>query len=162
MLTLPACAQTIAGPSPSRSAAASGPGCIAPLASTGIRVAPAEPKPSNRSAFSSETWASSPTRMRTGGAPLSPSSSTSQPALASTRWRPEASPTRFAIVAPVTKPTRASRGSPSASSSQRAVTSSTAAPAGETTRPKCGPSQVETSQSAATVTGSAPPVTKPK
>ena len=100
--------------------------------------------------------------MRTGGAPVSPCSSTSQPTLASTRWRAEASPTRLAIVAPVTKPDAGGARESSASSSQRDVTSSTAAPAGDTTRPKCGPSQVETSQSAATVTGSAPPVTKPK
>ena len=66
------------------------------------------------------------------------------------------------MVAPVTKPTRAVAGNARACSSQRAVTSSTAAPAGETARPKCGPSQVDTSQSAATVTGRAPPVTKPK
>ena len=41
---------------------------------------------------------------------------------------------KLAIVAPVVKPTAALRGSPSASSTQRSATASTAAAAGELTR----------------------------
>ena len=66
------------------------------------------------------------------------------------------------VVAPVAKPTAAPLGSPSASSTQRSATASIAAAAGELTRLKPFWSHAETSQSAPSAAGSAPPVTKPK
>ena len=69
---------------------------------------------------------------------------------------------KLAIVAPVVNPTPALPGSPSASSTQRSVTASTAAAAGELTRLNAFWSQALTSQSAASAAGRAPPVTKPK
>ena len=61
-------------------------------------------------------WACSPHRMRTGGAPMRPSSSTFQPAFASTAWRAAARHVVLAAWPPVTKPTLASAGSPKRSS----------------------------------------------
>ena len=69
---------------------------------------------------------------------------------------------KFAIVAPVVKPTAAVAGRPSASSTQRSATASIAAAAGELTRLKAFWSHAEVSQSAASAAGRAPPVTKPK
>ena len=76
------------------------------------------------------TCASSPATTSTAGAPMSPSSPTSQPARSRTAWRAAASPVKFAICPPVTKPTLASGGRPKRSSSQPAATSSTTAAAG--------------------------------
>ena len=59
---------------------------------------------------------SSPTTMRTGGAPCKPRAATSQPTSASTRCRAAASAVKLAIIPPVTNPTDAAGGSPSRSS----------------------------------------------
>ena len=66
-----------------------------------------------------------------GGAPTSPSSSTSQPARASTRCRPAARPTVLAACPPVTSPNDAGSGRPSRSFSQTPAASSAMAAAGE-------------------------------
>ena len=77
--------------------------------------------------------------------------------------RPAPRPARvkFAIVAPVVKPTPASAGSPSSSRSQPAATSSAAAAAGVgSAKPPICP-QAEVSQSAATPAGCEAPITQP-
>ena len=71
-------------------------------------------------------------------------------------------PVKFAIVAPVAKPTPASAGSPSASSTHRSATASTAAAAGDDVRVKPFWSHADASQSAPSAAGSTPPVTNPK
>ena len=97
-----------------------------------------------------------------GGAPKSPSASTSQPARSRTEWRAEASPQRLAWVAPVTNAPPDSRGRSRISSSQRSAACSNAA------TPGVGPcsaafwSHAVASQLDATVIGNAPPMTKPK
>ena len=82
--------------------------------------------------------------------------------LRSTASRPAASPVKFDIVAPVTKPTALPSGSPSRSSSQALATSSTALCAGVTRRRPEFWSQALTSQSAARAAGWVPPMTNPK
>ena len=113
-------------------------------------------------ALNREGCASSPTTTVIGGAPNSPSDSTSQPSRASTSWRAAASATKFATVAPVTKATSDEAGRPRSSSSQRRATDSSVAPIGDATTRPAGWSQAAASQFAATVTGSEPPMTKPK
>ena len=93
---------------------------------------------------------------------MSPCSSTSQPARASSAPRAAASPVTFAICAPVVSPTPESSGSPSSSSNHPHATSSTTAAAGEETALNAFWSQADASQSAASAAGSAPPVTNPK
>lgn len=73
-----------------------------------------------------------------------------------------ASAVKVAMVAPVVKPTLVPAGNPSNSTSQPAATSSATEPAGDAAYVHAFWSQVEVSQSAATVAGSAPPMTKPK
>jgi hypothetical protein len=68
----------------------------------------------------------------------------------------------LAIVAPVTKPTSASAGSPSRSSSQPAAACSTAVVPGVAKRIAVFWSQLLTSQSAPSAAGSVPPMTQPK
>ncbi len=68
---------------------------------------------------------------------------------------------KLAIVAPVTKPTPLSLGSPSRSRNHPAAISSTAATAGVTLRNTAFWSQALTSQSAARAAGSDPPITNP-
>jgi hypothetical protein len=68
----------------------------------------------------------------------------------------------LAIWAPVTKPTAASPGSPSRSSTHRPAISSTTAAAGDITWTAAFWSAADTIQSAPSATGSDPPVTKPK
>ena len=106
--------------------------------------------------------ACSPQTTCTRGAPIRPSRSTSQPARASTAWRAAARQVVLAPWAPVTKPTLALAGRPSRSSAQPAAISSIAATAGESEWNAAHWSQAETSQSAASAAGSAPPITKPK
>ena len=68
---------------------------------------------------------------------------------------------KFAIVAPVQKPTPAAAGSPRRSSTHPAATSSTAAEAGAgSAKPLICP-QAEVSQSAATPAGCEAPITQP-
>jgi len=112
--------------------------------------------------LSTLVWTSSPTTTVSAGAPKSPSASTSQPCRASSACRAAARPVKFAIVAPVTNPASVPGGRPSSSRSQRVVTSSSRAAIGEETRSPAFWSQAPASQFAATVAGSAPPVTKPK
>ncbi len=69
---------------------------------------------------------------------------------------------KFAIVAPVTKPTADSGGSPSRSSSHRPATSSAAAAAGVSDRSPTFWSHAEVSQSAPSAAGRVPPMTMPK
>ena len=69
---------------------------------------------------------------------------------------------KFAIVAPVAKPTPLSAGSPSSSRNHAAATSSTATDAGVTLRSTVFWSQAQTSQSAASAAGWEPPITNPK
>ena len=162
MLTLPACAQTIAGPEPPASASASASARIRPCSSAATTSIAARPNPSSRSARHTVTCASSPASTRIAGAPPRPRSSTSQPARVSTLPRAAASPVTFAICAPVVSPAPDSAGSPSRSSSQPQATSSTTDAAGEETALKPFWSHAEASQSAASAAGSAPPVTNPK
>ena len=107
-------------------------------------------------------WTSAPTTTVTGGAPCRPSSSTFQPARASTAWRAAASAVKFAIVAPATNAPALSGGSRSASSVQASAAASIAAAAGDITCSAQFWSQAVASQFDATVTGSEPPLTKPK
>ena len=108
------------------------------------------------------TWRSAPTTTSTGGAPIRPSRSTSQPAAASTWWRAAARPVKVAIWPPVTKPVLTVDGSPSRSVSQPAATSSTVAAAGPSTNRPAFWSQAAVSQSAARAAGRLPPTTNPK
>ncbi len=125
MLTLPACTHTIAGPDSAGSRSAR----MRPWPSTGTLSARLRPKPRMPSDLVSEGWASSPTTTVTGGAPISPCASTSQPARASTAWRAAASAHKLATVAPVTNAPAHSGGSCNTSSSQRNATcSNTAVP----------------------------------
>ena len=102
-----------------------------------------------------------PASTRTRGAPDSPSRPTFQPTRPSTASRAAARQVKLDIVAPVTKPTPLAAGSPSRSSSQALVTSSTAAWAGLTARSTAFWSQALTSQSAPSAAGWAPPMTMP-
>ena len=120
------------------------------------------PSPTKRSAVKIVACASSPATMVRGGAPISPSRTTSQPARSSTVLRAAARQVAFAIWAPVTSPTLAVAGRPSTSSSQPSTTSSTTAAAGEATYENPFWSHAAAIQSAARAAGSAPPVTKPK
>ena len=108
----PARRRLSAGPCPRSSAAASASGSIAPFASAATGSSAFAPMPSSRSDRSIVAWRSSPASTRTGGAPVSPSASTSQPASASTRCRAAASATVFAPCAPVVMPNDASPGRP--------------------------------------------------
>ena len=158
VLTLPAWMQTIAGPESGGSASAR----IRPCASTGTVTTRERPSPSRPSDLTSVGCASSPTTTVIGGAPNSPCASTSHPARASSAWRAAASAVKLATVAPVTNPPPHSGGSPSTSSSQRRLMRSSSAVAGVTA---CSPvfwSQAPARQFAATVTGSAAPITNPK
>ena len=76
--------------------------------------------------------------------------------------RAESNTTTFPAVALVTNPTAARVGNPRASRTQRSVTASIAAPAGDDIRLYTVWSQVDTSQSAASAAGSVPPTTRPK
>ena len=67
------------------------------------------------------------------GAPCRPSASTSQPSRRSTSWRAAASAVTLAMCAPVTNPTLAWSGRPSASRIHRAVQASSADIAGDMT-----------------------------
>ena len=117
VFTLPACAHTIVGrsgrPARARRPARPGPSRRSRPAATGSSAS--APMPSSRSDRSIVAWRSSPASTRTGGAPVSPSASTSQPASASTRCRAAASATVFAPCAPVVMPNDASPGRPSRS-----------------------------------------------
>ena len=86
----------------------------------------------------------------------------SQPLRRSTSSRAAARQVKLAIVPPVTKPTALPGGSPSRSSSQVSVSSSTAEWAGVRTRRPEFWSQALTSQSTARAAGWVPPMTKPK
>ena len=99
---------------------------------------------------------------RTGGPPIRPRCSTSQPASASTAWRAAARETVLAAWAPVTKPNDAPVGRPNSSFSHPPVTSSTTAAAGEVTALKAGWSHAVVSTSAAVAASRAPPTTNPK
>ena len=106
--------------------------------------------------------ASAPTTTLIAGAPHCPSASTFQPAFCSTAWRAAASAEKFAIVAPVTNAPPHSDGNPKRSNSQRRVTCSIRAVAGVGAYSPVFWSQAPASQLAAKVTGSEPPMTKPK
>ena len=99
---------------------------------------------------------------RIGGAPNRPLASTSQPTRRSSSPRAAARQVKLATVAPVTKPTDASRGRSSRSSSQLAAASSQAAAAGVTVWPPQFCPQALVSQSAATPMGCEAPMTQPK
>ncbi len=75
--------------------------------------------------------ASSPITTVIGGAPKSPSASTSQPWPASTECRAAASELKFAIVAPVTKAPAQPSGRPKISRIQSSATASSTEVAGE-------------------------------
>ena len=74
-----------------------------PCPSTGSTNARERPRPSRPSTRRTVECTSAPTTTVTGGAPCSPSSSTFQPARASTACRAAASAVKLAIVAPTTK-----------------------------------------------------------
>ena len=97
---MPACSTTTSG-RPRRHQPALRP--ARPVASgPGRRPPPRSgaPRPSIRSAISTELCTSAPTSTRTRGAPCRPSRSTSQPARSSTRYRAAARPEKLAMVAP--------------------------------------------------------------
>ena len=157
---LPAWSSTIVGWSgASASARRSASGTMRPCSSASTSSAAGRPR--KRSARSADVCRSCPASTRSGGEPASPRES-SQPAFISNVSRPAASPVKFAIVAPVTKPTPLSAGSPSSSRNQAAATSSTATTAGVTFRSTVFWSQALTSQSDASAAGCEPPMTKPK
>ena len=89
-------------PSPERPASASA--RIRPCSSTASGSICAVPIPRKRSARSTVTWRSSPTRTRIRGAPWRPSRARSQPAASSTWCRAAASAVTCAIWQPVTNP----------------------------------------------------------
>src|SRR6185437_11140411 len=103
-----------------------------------------------------------PTTTVIGGAPNKPSASTFQPARFNKAWRAAASAEKFAIVAPVTKAPPQSGGNLKRSSSQRKATCSSCAVAGVGVKRPEFWSHAPASQFAASVTGKAPPITKPK
>ena len=107
-------------------------------------------------------WTSAPTTTWTAGAPMRPSSSTSQPARRRTAWRAAAMATKCAMVAPVVKPTDDPVGSPSRSMSHSPVISSTTDAAGVPRKRPTFCSHAEVSQSAASAAGTDPPMTNPK
>ena len=79
------------------SAARSAAGRMLPSASVSTRTMLSVPRPSSRTARRRVTWRSALASRRTGGAPVSPRASTSQPARASTWWRAAARPVAWAI-----------------------------------------------------------------
>ena len=153
---------TMAGPFVPAIACANAAGSIRPWASVATRTTRSCPSPRNCSAEKTLVCASSPISTGIGGAPNSPLASTSQPARRSTAPRAAARHTKFATVAPVTKPTDASRGRSSRSSSQFAAAVSAAAAAGEASWLPAFCPQAEVSQSAATPAGWEAPITQPK
>ena len=164
VFTLPACVQTIVGPSIVASASRSASGRIRPWSSDAIRRtrSPSRPRPSIWSEAYTVTCVPAWVTTVTGGAPCRPCRSTSQPARASTPWRAAARAVKLAIVAPVTNPTLVPAGRPSSSTSQLPATSSATAAAGERTYRPAFWSQVEVSQSAPSAAGRLPPTTNPK
>ena len=120
------------------------------------------PEPEVAQARSTAAWRSPPTTTVTGGAPNRPSTSTSQPACSSTWWRAAMRPVTLAICAPVTKAPDPFTGSPRSSRNHPRTTSSMTATAGVITCMAAFWSQADTNQSAATATGSEPPLTNPK
>ena len=128
VLTLPACAHTIVAAVSGGSASAR----MRPCPSTGTRTSRLRPKPTRPSALISVGCASSPITTVIGGAPNSPSASTSQPCAASTAWRAAASALKLAIVAPVTNAPAQSSGRPKSPRIQPSATASSAAAAGVT------------------------------
>ena len=100
-------------------------------------------------------------RMRTLGAPASPSRLTSHPARARTACRAAARQVTWAIWQPVTRAKEADAGRPSTSLSQVPQTSSTTAAAGPQAYRPAFWSQVAVSQSAASAAGRPAPMTQP-
>jgi hypothetical protein len=158
----PNCVTTMAGPVTAPMALASASARIRPAGSVATRQMLPAPRPSRRTARSTVACRSSPASTVIRGAPTSPSASTSQPTRRSTACRAAARPTVLATWPPVTKPVDTSAGSRSSSTSQRAVTSSTTMTAGAAAYPPLFWSHAVTSQSAPTLAGTAPPMTKPK
>ena len=100
------------------------------------RSAPRRRRRSRRSA-ARRAATRGPARRRARGRPARRSARPPRrpiPTRASTAWRAAARPVKFDVVAPVANPTAASAGRPSASSTQRSVTVSIAAAAGELVR----------------------------
>jgi hypothetical protein len=162
VFTLPACAQTMVGPSMRASVSRSASARIRPCSSAATRCTLDRPSPSICSDAKIVTWLSSLVTTAIGGAPMRPSSSTFQPAFSSTAWRAAASAVKLAIVAPVANPTLEPAGSPKMSISQLAAISSTTAAAGDRAYSPAFWSQVLVSQSAARAAGTPPPTTNPK
>ncbi len=160
--TFPTWRQAIVGPSTAEAAAAKASGSTRPAASAGTTAAVAAPRPIARSAASIESCRSAPTSTCTCGAPCRPWASTSQPWAARTWLRAAARHAVLAIWPPVTNPTDAARGRSSSSSIQPAATCSIIVVAGNGSDIAQFWSQALTSQSAATATGSAPPITHPR
>ena len=141
------------------SAAAKASGRIRPSASVATRTARASPKPAYRSAASGAECASAPMRTSIGGAPTSPSRSTSHPRAAHSAWRAAITPTMFAVVAPETSPAPLAGGRPSRSITQSHTARSMALTAGVSKELPAFWPHAETSMSAATPTGWDPPST---
>ncbi len=120
----------------------------------------AEPRPTIRTARSSEAWCSGLVNTRIAGAPARPSRSTSQPRAASRLCRAASRQVTCAIWQPVTKAKLAPEGRPSTSFSQTPAASSTMAAAGLTAKAPAFWSQTLVSQSAARADGTAPPTTQ--
>ncbi len=158
VFTLPACTHRIVGPAIGGSASAR----IRPCASAGTRSTRLRPRPSRPSDLIMLGWASPPTTTVIGGAPNRPSASTFQPVRASTAWRAAARAVKLATVAPVTKAPPVPAGRPVMSTSQRSATCSRCAVPGVTAYRAQFWSHAPASQFAASVTGSEPPMTKPK
>ena len=120
VFTLPACTHTIA---PSLKAGRDS-AHILPWSSTGTRITRRRPKPSSPSALLTDGCVSSLITTVKGGAPKSPSASTSHPSLASAVVRAAARQVRLAMVSPLTNAAPQSSGRSSSCTSQRWLTSS--------------------------------------
>ena len=124
VLTLPACAQTIVGPSPSRARGAQRSGAHPSLLVCRDDLGRAEPEQPQR-AVDRRVASRAGHHARSRGAPIRPPALDVPAGRVAARGRAAARPVKCAICAPVAKPMDASGGRPSRSTSQLAATSST-------------------------------------
>ena len=121
----------------------------------------AEPRPTRRAARSKDPWRCSLDRIRMGGAPASPCSSTFHPRFCKRAWRAAARQVTCAIWQPVTNAKLAVGGKRRISFSQSPAISSTIAADGLHAASAAFWSQAADSQSAARADGSPPPTKHP-
>ena len=163
VLTSPACAQTIVGPSivAERGPEPGGLAC-GPARRPGRPRSAQLPIPRSRRARSTVTWRSPPTTTVIGGEPASPPLADVPPVLEEHVVPRGREAVTCAIWQPVVMANEASAGRPKRSLSQSPVISSTTIADGPSAPSPAHWSQIVVSQSAPTVAGSAPPVTYPK